>query len=221
MSEPSSSTQVASIEQNRIRIFKSIKNFVSQLHENFPGSKQFSLYARLLHRLTENDSADLLDKQISVFERFYLTNKDSLNNRNTKFMETVERIEYNDNIFIPIGAIWKKADSESRNIIFEHLTTISTLIDPTATRTSIIPGITGNGKEERFLNDLVGDLTSKCGDEPDIGSIMTGLLTGGGLAKIRSKAESGNLDPVKLLGLVEGIVSNLKSKMGDISNKEE
>jgi hypothetical protein len=116
--------------------FCAIKEFVSDLWEVFGPSQAKSalaLYHRLIQHVEAKESAEGLEKYITGFKVFFVNYSKELFSVETLAniaRGTVIRYGSSDKIFIEIQKYVYKATPSQKEIIRQHLLTISATIDP-------------------------------------------------------------------------------------------
>jgi hypothetical protein len=197
--------------------FKAITSFCSELSDTF-GKQNHSLklYERLISKTSiSHDKA--IKKHIDIFREFCIANRDSLANKDFKNL-TQTKVEYSSRVFIDFNSIFKKADSETTEIIWKHLLTISALLDPAGNAKEILKKSKENKTEANFLTDIISKVESHV--KPDsnpmeaVSAIMssgvfTDLITG-----MNSGIQDGTLDLGKLMGTVQTMCSSLGGMQG-------
>lgn len=110
------------------KIFSAIKSFVTEI-KNIYGNeyKHLALYGRLLEK-TEVVNEIPVQKHISAFRKFVLTNRDGILNKDESLFK-IQKIKYNDKVHFNIVHVLKLADNDSRGVIWEHLLVLSALLD--------------------------------------------------------------------------------------------
>ena len=138
--------------------FKAITTFSSSLEEIF-GKKQrpLKLYVRLLTRTTLSHEK-AIKKHIDAFREFCTANRDALETKDASKL-VKNKIIYSERVYIDMSRIFSSADKETINVIWEHLLTISALVDPTGKARQILRQSAKKGDsamEANFLTDIIG-----------------------------------------------------------------
>jgi hypothetical protein len=208
--------------------FKSISNFVQQLSEIFVSDENHSLklYQRLLNKTTLSHTK-AIDKHIIAFREFCLSNRDAIYEKNFKNL-IKPRVEYSSRVYIDFNIIFKEADSDTRNVIWKHLLTISAFVDPAGKAKEILKENKDN-KEADFLTDIINKVESNV--KPDsnpleaVSSIMSSGIFNDLISGMNNKIENGELDLSKLMGTVQemcvSLNGNVESSNKNSSNTEE
>lgn len=185
--------------------FKAISTFIKDLADLF-GSTNHSLklYDRLISKTTlTHDVA--INKHISAFRDFCITNRDAILNKNISKLD-VKIIEYSSKVFVDVGQIFKDADKETSNVIWKHLLTISALVDPAGKAKEILKK-SNDSKEADFLSNIINKVESHV--KPDanpleaVSSIMSSGVFNELLTGMNEGMQNGNLDLTKLMGTVQ------------------
>lgn len=220
---------------NNILIFKAISGFIRDLSDLY-GKEQRSL--NLYRRLIEKTSIiheQAISKNIEIFRKFCVANRDAFQLADSdKVGETV--IKYSDKVFIDMAAIFKLADSDSKQSIWKHLLTISAFVDPGSNAKKMLKEMSqdsknngGSGKEEDFLSSIIQKVEGSIDPEAAsanpmaaISSIMTSGVFTDLIGSMQSGIESGELNIEKMLGTVQsmlgGLQTDAKSSGIDISS---
>jgi hypothetical protein len=199
--------------------FKAISNFVNELNELF-GDKQRSLklYARLINKTTIAHDKPI-SKHISAFKTFCVTNRDDILNKNVDLKES--SIRYSEVVYIDITSILKLSDTETSNAIWNHILTLSALVDPAGRAKEVLKDNMekkgAGATETNFLTDII----SKVGETVDpeanpmqaVSAIMQSGIFTELLGGMNSGLQNGSLDLGKLMGAVQGMVSTLSDQV--------
>ena len=178
--------------------FKAISTFVTELSENFSEKNHsLKLYSRLINKTTlSHDTA--IKKHIEAFRIFCFENRDALENKKVElFVKTT--VEYSSKVFIDFTSIFKEADSETKNIIWKHLLTISALVDPAGKAREILKN-NKESKEANFLSDILEkvetNVTPNSNPLEAISSIMSSGVFNDLITGMNSGIQNGDLDLV-------------------------
>lgn len=202
-------------EDTSLIAFKTISNFVNDLASVF-GKKNHSLklYRRLINKAQiTHDKA--IKKHLDAYSKFCVANREAiLEQDETKLIEP--KINYSDKVFIDMSKIFPESDKETKPVIWQHILTISAILDPHNKAKEVLKKVTekSTGTEADFLNGLMDKIQqSGAGNNPmeAVGSI----LQGGGINDLVNSMQSGDFDIGKLVGMVQGMVGNLNEQAGD------
>lgn len=218
-----------SISNNNLIAFKTLSNFIIELGEMF-SSKQRSLklYCRLINK-TKFTHDKSIQKHIDSFRNFCLVNRDAILNKKIEQL-TLRRINYSDRVYIDIVDIFKLADNETKNVIWEHLLCISGILDPTGKVKEIIKENLQNGKlgekESNFLTEIVNKVESNI--DPNItnpmeavSSIMKSGVLNDVLSGLNSGLGNGDIDISKLLSGFSNMMGQMNGGDGTQVNPME
>ena len=117
--------------------FKAISTFCTALEEVFgEDSRELKLYTHLISKTTlSHDKA--ISKHIDAFRLFCTENRDALESKDvSKLVEN--KIIYSDKVFIDIACIFNTSDKDTSTVIWKHLLTIATFVDPTSKARQIL-----------------------------------------------------------------------------------
>jgi hypothetical protein len=113
------------MEQQRERTFKAIVAFIQDLDTGFGKRyKPVALYYRLISRTTLED-ATAIDRHINAMRTFFTNNQNYIRDRT---LVGDARILYSERIYLDIGRILSKTDSDDHKVIHQHLITIYSLM---------------------------------------------------------------------------------------------
>jgi len=198
-------------------IFKTISTFVNELSGIFSSQNHpLKLYQRLINKTTVNHEKTI-EKHILAFRKFCISNRDLILSKNISKLSSVEsKIEYSDKVFIDFESIFKSADKDTTMVIFDHLLTISALVDPTSKAKEILKN-DEKSKEADFLSTMI----EKVEENVDINSsnpmdVVNSIMSSGVfndlLSNMNNSLQDGSLDLGKLVGTVEKLCSNMAPK---------
>ena len=198
-------------------IFKTISTFVNELSEIFSSQNHsLKLYQRLINKTTVNHEKSI-EKHILAFRKFCISNRDLILSKNVSKLSSVDsKIEYSDKVFIDFASIFKSADKDTSMVIFDHLLTISALVDPTSKAKEIL-----NNDEKSKEADFLSTMIEKVEENVDINSsnpmeVVNSIMISGVfndlLSNMNNSLQDGSLDLGKLVGTVEKLCSNMTPK---------
>lgn len=210
-------------EETNLLTFKSISNFVSDLVTCYGTKLQtLRLYKRLLEKTTIADE-EPIKKHINAFRKFCVANRNAIMDKDPKKVKE-SIVKYSDRVFIDMSSVLDIASDDEKSVIWQHLLTISALVDPLGNskakellRKQMAKS--GGENEADFLSGLIGKVSESVGeDEKDPMKAMSGLTESGVFAEIvgglGKGLESGQLDVGKLLGAVQGMVGAMSQQPG-------
>jgi hypothetical protein len=214
-----------SLSNTELIIFKSICNFIQDLETEF-GYLQRSLkrYARLVNKTTIAHTKPIT-KHIEVFREFCQSNRDAILSLNRDKLVN-SNIQYSELVFIDMENIFSHSDKETANVIWQHLLTISSLVDPSGGARAVLKD-KGSKTENQpkkddtddFLSNLMGELKDNIEPTSNPMEAFSKLGQSGVVGKIiedfTSKAEDGSLDLGKMLGSFSKMMDNLQTSAGE------
>lgn len=201
--------------------FKAISNFTSELVELFAkNQRSLKLYGRLINKTTiVHDKS--IKKHIDSFRQFCVSNRDAIMSKSVTKI-TMKKISYSQRVYIDMKEIFDLSDKETSNVIWDHLLCISALVDPAGNAREILKknlenGNTG-GSETNFLTDIIDKVESSVNPDASpmeaVSSIMQSGIFTDLIGGMNNGLSNGTLDIGKLMGAVQGMVSQLGEKTG-------
>lgn len=197
-----------------------IRDFTLDLELIFPKEKPIVVYSRLFqHQLEKKQD---MSKHLSLFQNWLKDNQQTILSKTTKL--TNPKLTYSDTAFLDLNFVFDNSVSEDKKAVWEHLMNLNYLFFPSEThkqilKQSIKPSslIPTNTKEGKFIDDAVNKLTETIdpNTQTDPGSLITNILSSGALGEIMSGLGSGDVDPKKLIGLAQNMLSNISQKLED------
>ena len=212
---------------NNLICFKAISNFTNELVDHFSkNQRSLKLYGRLINKttITHNES---IEKHISAFRAFCIANRDAIFSKN-KGKIVVTKIEYSPRVLIDMTNIFHHADSDTINVIWDHLLTISALVDPAGKAKEVLKenlaaGKTG-GNETDFITNIIDKVESHVNPNSNpmeaVSAIMKSGLFTDLIGGMNSGLSNGSLDLSKLMGAVQGMIGKLGDKAGENKNDQ-
>ena len=205
--------------------FKAISNFTECLDEVFGKTQRsLKLYSHLLQKTTLSHVKPI-QKHITCFTEFCVKNRDCILEKNTNL--NVDLIKYSDRVYINMKKIFKEADTETKEIIWKHLLTISAIVDPAGKAKKLLEeSAKSGGNEANFLNDIIGKVEKhvKPGETSNpmeaVSSIMSSGIFTELLGGMGNGLQNGSLNLGKLMGTVQNMVGSLSSQMNQSENSE-
>lgn len=208
------------MEDNTLIVFNSITKFVHSLNECF-GEKQRSLqlYSRLIEKTTIIHEGPI-QKHITAFQSFCEKNQDAIYEKDeTKFTQT--NVSYSERVFINMSEIFENASPSEKETIWKHLLLLMVRFDPSGRAKKILKESLKKSKEnseneENFLNNIINKVEKNVSpsDNPmqAVSSVMSSGLFTDLIGSMTSGLNNGELDLSKLMGTVNGMVSNIADK---------
>jgi hypothetical protein len=191
--------------------FKAISNFILELAELFSDdSHSLKLYSRLLKKTTLSHE-NAIKKHIDAFREFCFKNRDAIITKNSKLF-VVSKVEYSDKVFIDFEPIFKDSDTETANVIWKHLLTISALVDPAGKAKEILKN-SKDSKEANFLSDLLNKVENNVNPNSNpleaVSSIMSSGIFTDLISGMNNGIQDGSLDLGKLMGTVQQMCTSI------------
>jgi hypothetical protein len=206
-------------EETSLLTFKAICNFVNDLACEFgKRHKPLLLYKRLAnHTQISHDKA--IRKHISIFQNFCAVNRESITSQNATNLP-LRKLEYSERVFIDMEFIFKIADKETSNVIWQHLLTISAIVDPTGKAKDILRKQVEDSKnpidETKFINDIISKVQQNIKPDATPMEAISGILQSGVanelISGLKGGLQSGQLNVRKMIGAVQGVVGNLQNQ---------
>jgi hypothetical protein len=212
-----------SVSTEHLRAFKAIADFITTLADAFGDqSKSLQLYAHLIRKTTLMHKKPII-KHINAFRDFCITNRENIENRSQENLPK-KQIIYSLKVFIDIPKIFAVADKKEKNLIWDHLLNISSILDPAGKAKNILNKSKG-GKENEFLTNIISKVEQNVDPNADpmeaVGNIMKSGIFTELVGNMGDGLEKGDLDLNKLLGTVQTMVStfsNTDEENGEMPN---
>jgi hypothetical protein len=229
------------MDDQKLRVFNSIASFVQDLDTGFGKKyKPVALYNRLVARTTFRD-ATAVDRHINAFRTFFSSNPKYIQSKN---LATVARISYSDRIYLDVGRILSKTETDAHKHIHQHLMTIYSLMNigtrqgrealETLKKTS--EGSDANSDdygeeldlnlpdttEGNFIKETLTDMTEQFKNMEDDANpmmMMSNMMQSGFFTKfmgdLQTKFSSGEMDIRSLMGTVTNVISEATPQGGE------
>jgi hypothetical protein len=115
--------------------------------------------------------------------------------------------------------IFRIADKENSPVIWQHLLTISALIDPDGkAKDVLLKNKEDDKKEDDFLSDIISKVQQNVKPNSNPMEAFSSILQSGVatdlISNMQGNLKSGKLDMKKLLGSVKGLITNLENQEG-------
>lgn len=233
-----------SSENSELLAFSAIKELVEglkDLYENAKPTDPLLLYHRLLQYIKEDEPSTGITKCVSGFRSFFDTYSKYLSN-SSDMMKNIPRgtnIQYSDNVYLEIQKYLYQSKPDNREVIRQHLFTISTILDPNEKNLAVLENNNtdlmsklnlGDSPEGDFISDIMkkaqGAMQDVDKDDPT--SAIMGLLSSGivqdMITGLQTSAENGTMDLGKLMGSMQSAISEMmpsdemKSMQETVSN---
>ena len=225
------------MDDQKLRVFNSIASFVQDLDTGFGKKyKPVALYNRLVARTTLRDTT-AVDRHINAFRTFFSSNPQYIQSKN---LATVARISYSDRIYLDVGRILSKTETDAHKHVHQHLMTIYSLMNigtrqgrealETLKQTSEDDGDDGekldlnlpDTTEGNFIKDTLTEMTDQFenmeeGANPMM--MMSSMMQSGFFTKfmgdLQTKFSSGEMDIRSLMGTVTNVISEATPQGGE------
>lgn len=218
------------MDNNTALAFNTICNFIRDLSASF-GNKQKSLllYGHLIEK-TGLIHIDPVKKHICIFKEFVEENQEAIENMDqTKFK--TDSISYSDKVSIDMRLVFKMCDKEEEKVVWNHLLTISAVLNPLGKAKQILKTHTTTQPkketEDNFMKNIMDKIGSEVenfdGDNTNPMQMIGSMLSSGALndifKSISSGINDGNLDLGSMMNTMQSLVSNMNT-MVDETTKE-
>ena len=198
---------------NFVLSFKAIHTFILSLNEEFgTKNKALRLYARLIEQ-TKFSHELPIKKHVKAFADFCIANRDIIYSKNENFK--ISKITYSERVFLNMKDLFKLADKDQKNVMWQHILTISALVDSAGRAKQILKEGNDNSKETNFLTDIIEkvekniDLENMSNPFEAIGQIMSSGVFTDLISSMNQQVSTGQLDMTKMLSAVQGLVGNI------------
>jgi hypothetical protein len=205
-------------DEKSLIAFRAICNFVNDLAEEYgKRHKPLLLYKRLAnHTQISHDKA--IKKHNSIFTEFCTDNREALTTQDSSKLVN-KRLSYSDRVFIDMEFIFRVSDAETAPVIWQHLLTISALLDPSGNAKNILRKQAEDGKsggdEAKFINDIISKVQTHIKPDSSPMESITNILKSGVAQEvvggIKGRLQSGKMDFGKMMGSIKDVISNFES----------
>ena len=138
---------------NHVLAFKSIHSFVTAMSEEFGNkSKSLKLYARLIEQTTFSHEF-AIKKHVKCFTEWCIKNREEIYSKD--HLNLKGKISYSDKVHLSMRDLFKIADTEQRKIMWQHILTISALVDSTGKAKQILKQSMNSSNETNFLTNII------------------------------------------------------------------
>ena len=205
------------MSDNSLVAFKAIANFINDLNEEF-GKAQHSLklYAHLLNKTTISHEK-AINRNIELFRAFCVANRDAITSKSSGELNE-HAINYSEKAKVNFRDIFRAADADTKTVIWDHLLTISALVDPAGKAKEILKKSSG-GKEGDFLGDIISKVEQHVDPNTTnpmeaVSSILQSGIFTDLVSGMNKGVQDGSLDIAKLMGTVQTMVGSLSDQAG-------
>ena len=217
------------MDNNTALAFNTICNFIRDLSASF-GNKQKSLllYGHLIEK-TGLIHIDPVKKHINIFKKYIEENQEAIENRDkSKFHST--SISYSDKVAIDLKGIFSMCDKEEEKVVWNHLLTISAVLNPLGNAKQILKDMTSSSakknpdlNEDNFLKNIMDKIGSEVENYDTenmnpmqmIGSMMSSGALNDIFQSISSGLNEGNLDLGSMMNSMQSLVGNLNTMVNE------
>lgn len=211
--------------ESNIMPFKAIHSFVTSMNTEFGAKeKQLRLYARLIEQTTFSHELPIR-KHVQAFRNFCIYNRESIFAKKSEAF-TQTKISYSERVFIDMAAVFKLADNDQKAVMWQHLLTISALVDPTGRAKQILKSAKST-KEGNFLNKIIEKVEKSTSSGSNSGNpleMINGIMSSGVLTDLMgslNNAQNGGgegLDFGKMMGLVQNMIGTFTKDQPELQN---
>lgn len=213
--------------------FKALSSFVDELSELFEKKHHpLKLYKRLISKTTLSHESAIL-KHITAFRTFCLENRETIKTRNVNGINGT--IQYSSRVYIDLAEIFKhcKDDTETVDAIWNHVLTISAIVDPENNAKEILKkrmkkpaksaGVGGAGAgAANLISSLMSSMESQVNSSQlleesngDPSKLISGIMSSGIfqnlLSNVTKSLNDENMDVNSLVGVAQSMLSGLNS----------
>lgn len=218
---------------NQEKIFIKVLNFIHDLNDVF-GQKygNIKLYNKFL-RETPMENQKAVSKQNTIFNNFVKNNFDAILSKDVSKLKDT-KILFSEKVFINIKEIIEETDEDTKSHIFQHLQLIAYLFTnnpemkqalSNSYKTTNVGGMTtqkasSDDEESKFITNYMSKIEQTF-SEQEFSDPMTAtfsLLKNGVftdmIKTLQTDITAGKLDVNKLLGNVQGMMSEIGANAG-------
>jgi hypothetical protein len=165
---------------------------------------------------------------MNSFELFCKSNRTFIENKDENLPEPL--IKYSDKVFIDMKQIFKLSDSSTKVIIWNHILTISAMVDPLSNSKNILkqnkkPTSSNNStnstnNETNFLSNIFNKIEQQI--DPNSSNPLdsiSSIMSSGIVTDIVNDLQSGNLNFGNILQSVQSMMSSM-TPPSDINNND-
>jgi hypothetical protein len=205
-----------------VSAFKSILNFITALHEEFgTRNRPLRLYMRLISQTTFSHNK-AIKKHVDIFTEFCIKNRDTIYQQSSKLLQP--KIKYSDRVFLDMEDIFRLADKEQQKVMWQHILTISALVDSTGKAKQILKQMSTDNNESNFLTNIIEKVEQNVNVNSEnpmqaIGDIMSSGIFTDLIGSMNEQINSGQLDMSKMFSVVQnmvGTISNNNPEVGQL-----
>lgn len=220
------------MDNNTALAFNTICNFIRDLNASF-GNKQKSLllYGHLIEK-TGLIHIDPVKKHISIFKEFVEENQEAIEKQEKSLLKTPV-ISYSEKVAIDVKSIFQMSDREEEKIIWNHLLTISAVLNPIGNAKQILKTLSEKKSSSTPTNDnFLQNIMEKIGSEVQncdaenmnpmqmVGNLMSSGALNDIFQSLSTSMNDGNLDLNSMMSSMQSMMSNLSSMVNDAKPEE-
>jgi hypothetical protein len=207
-------------EEVSLITFRAICSFVNDLNDVYGSRyKPLKLYNRLISQ-TKITHDQAIKKHISIFQDFCHNNRNAISSQDPNKL-SASKISYSDRVFIDMTHVFGMSDAETTPVIWRHILTISAILDPANKAKDILKkNVKPPGNDETaFITNIMSKVEENIKPDANPMEIVSGMMQSGVFTELMTNMQgglsSGKLDIGKLLGAVQGMVSNISEDAKD------
>ena len=192
--------------------FNTISDFVCNLYDVFGKSKNqhgkaLRLYYHLIKKIS-NTNQNLIKKNIAAFTQFCTKNRDAFASKTLH----IQKVNFSDKIYVHIGFFLKNSDSETQNVIWEFLYTLSALLDPKGNGKQLLDNFKNNPQPSKpQLSDMMttmGPMMEQMLSNPNFGGMLSALSSSMGVPA-NSIPDLSSINMPELMKSMQGVMGTV------------
>ncbi len=223
------------MDDQKLRIFNAIASFVQDLNAGFGKKyKPVALYNRLVERTTLRDIT-AVERHVNAFRTFFVNNTSYIQ---SKSLANNVRVVYSERVYLDIGRILSKTDSDTHKHIHQHLVTIYSLMNiGTRQGREALESLKQDAEENQrpeldlnlpdttegnFIKDTLTEMTEHFDNmEEDANPMMmmSSMMQSGFFTKfmgdLQTKFSNGDMNLRSLMGTVTNVISEATPQGGE------
>lgn len=192
--------------------FKAISDFVEEIYEAFGVEKKdkpLALYHRLITGVTFHDT-EQIKRQVSIFTNYVVENKKFIHDKRLPLLTS---IRMTDRVYIDLPKYIKQADSETINVIRQHLLTILSIVEPDQSNLDILAqsekAFEGTGIDFQGMMEKMKGVAEKSNADNPM-ALMSEMMSSGVMqdmmSSIQNSFSNGNINPQNIFSLVQNMM---------------
>lgn len=160
--------------------FNAIVSFISELTSAFATNHPLKLYNHLLSKTTTAHTRSV-EKHIALFFDFCVANRGCIATKNQTLVQPA--IVYSVKVYIDFPTIFKLSDTDTNKVIWNHLLTISAIIDPKSSAKEIL--------KKNSLAMKNTDKRQQAQSHADPGKMISAIMGSGIIGELLSGIDNG------------------------------